>query len=73
MGASEITAVLKHVENAFAVLDHYPGKLTASEISMKSMLAVMRSQIRDQIVREEITASSDGGLLAQARPLAFEK
>lgn len=52
MSESELKTILIHIEQALAVYGTHPGKLTALEISLKSMLMVVRSQIADQLNRQ---------------------
>jgi hypothetical protein len=52
MTDSELRIILKHVEAALDVYRKHEGKLSALEISMKSMLTVIRSQAVDQLARE---------------------
>ncbi|HEX2852649.1 MAG TPA: hypothetical protein VHO24_05375 [Opitutaceae bacterium] len=52
MTESELRIILKHVEAALDVYRKHEGKLSALEISMKSMLTVIRTQAADQLVRE---------------------
>lgn len=52
MTESELRIILKHVESALEVYRKHEGKLSAIEISMKSMLTVIRAQAAEQLSRE---------------------
>lgn len=52
MTDSELRLILKHVDAALEVYRKHEGKLSAMEISMKSMLTVIRTQTTDQLSRE---------------------
>jgi hypothetical protein len=54
MTESELRVIAKHVDSALDVYRKHEGKLTALEISMKSMLMVVRNQIADQLTRENV-------------------
>lgn len=52
MNQAELKALLSCVEQALAVYTTHEGKLSALEISLKSMLTVVQSQVTDQLSRQ---------------------
>jgi hypothetical protein len=48
-----IKDIIVHLEESIAVFDKYKGRMTASEIQVKSMLAALRRQLLEQLVRME--------------------
>ena len=52
MTESELDRILKSIEAAIEVFRGHKGTLTASEISVKSMLLAMRLQVADQLHRD---------------------
>lgn len=52
MTDTQLRIILKHVDAALDVYRKHEGKLSALEISMKSMLTVIRSQAAEQLARE---------------------
>ena len=51
MNHAELKALLSRIDEALGVYAIHEGKLTALEISLKSMLSVVRAQVDDQLTR----------------------
>jgi hypothetical protein len=49
---TELRNILKAIDSALEVYQKYEGKLTAPEISVKSMLTAVRAQISAEWARE---------------------
>lgn len=47
-----ITEIIKHIDESIAVFDKYKGRMTGTEIKVKSMLLTLRSQLADQLGRQ---------------------
>ena len=52
MTEKELGRILASLDAALAVYHHHEGKLSAGEVSVKSMLIVVRAQVADQLKRE---------------------
>ena len=52
MTESELERILSSIDAALAVYQRHGGTLAAAELSVKSMLIVVRAQIADQLKRE---------------------
>ena len=46
---ADIRAILSHLEASTAVLDKHTGEMTAMELSLKSMLGVLRRELIAQL------------------------
>lgn len=44
-----IKDIIAHLEESIAVFDKYKGRMTASEIQVKSMLSALRRQLLEQL------------------------
>jgi hypothetical protein len=44
-----IRDIVVHLDESIAVFDKYKGRMTASEIQVKSMLAALRRQLLEQL------------------------
>jgi hypothetical protein len=44
-----IKDIIVHLEESIAVFDKYKGRMTASEIQVKSMLSALRRQLLEQL------------------------
>ena len=51
MSEDTITEILKAINAGLAVFESHQGRLTGSEISVKSMLFTLRFQLNDQLER----------------------
>ena len=47
-----IREIVTHIDESIAVFDKYKGRMTASELQVKSMLTALRSQLLDQLQRQ---------------------
>lgn len=52
MTDAELKKILECIDSALGVYRTNDGKLTALEVSVKSMLTVVRHQVSDQLARE---------------------
>lgn len=52
MTENELERILSSIDTALAVYQQHRGPLAAAELSVKSMLSVVRAQIADQLRRE---------------------
>lgn len=52
MTENELARILSSIDTALAVYQQHRGPLAAAELSVKSMLIVVRAQISDQLKRE---------------------
>jgi hypothetical protein len=52
MTETELRNILKAIDTALESYKKYEGKLTAPEISVKSMLMAVRMQVAAQLMRE---------------------
>jgi hypothetical protein len=59
MTGSELQGILASVDDALAVYQKHRGTLSAAELSVKSMLIVVRAQIADQLKREIAGTAED--------------
>ncbi|MEO7414511.1 MAG: hypothetical protein ABIZ81_14260 [Opitutaceae bacterium] len=59
MTTSELNSILACVDAAIEIFQRHEGKLSASEISVKSMLLVLRSQVAEQLTREKSISGHD--------------
>lgn len=50
-----IREIVAHIDESIAVFDKYKGRMTASELQVKSMLTALRSQLQDQLKRQRDT------------------
>lgn len=53
MSETELSSILSHIDGALEVYRKHEGQLTALEISFKSMLMAVRTQVVDQLSREK--------------------
>ena len=58
MAEAELGSILKSIDAAIEVYRRHTGRLTAPEISVKSMLTALRAQVAEQLNRER-TSSKD--------------
>ncbi|MEO6567137.1 MAG: hypothetical protein ABIO94_00115 [Opitutaceae bacterium] len=56
MTTLELNSVLACIDAAIEVFQRHEGKLSATEISVKSMLLVLRSQVTAQLNNEKISS-----------------
>ncbi len=47
-----IREIIAHIDESIAVFSKYTGRLTASEIQVKSMLTALRRQLLEQLDRQ---------------------
>lgn len=47
-----IKEIIVHIDESIAVFDKYKGRMTGTEIKVKSMLLTLRSQLLDQLSRQ---------------------
>lgn len=59
LSEADLEKILRCVEFALAIYASREGKLTAQEISLKSMLTVIRGQVVDQILSRSESVSSE--------------
>jgi hypothetical protein len=59
MSTTEQIKTLRHIEDALEVLLKHEGQLSASEISMKSMLLALRSQLRDLLISKKVADENE--------------
>lgn len=60
MTDSDLHLILRSVDEALAIYREKQGGLSAVDVSIKSMLTVVRGQVAEQLARESVTSSSDG-------------
>jgi hypothetical protein len=51
--ATALRDIVVHLEESISLMDKHKGRLTASEIQVKSMLAAMRRQLLEHIRTKE--------------------
>jgi hypothetical protein len=44
--------IIKHLDQSIAVFEKYKGRMTGTEVKVKSMLATLRAQLADQLKRQ---------------------
>ncbi len=49
LSPTAIKDIIVHLDESIAVFEKYKGRLTASEIQVKSMLAALRRQLLEQL------------------------
>lgn len=54
MTEAELKRILNAIDTAIEVYQENPGTLTVTEVSIKSMLMVLRSRVAEQLNRERI-------------------
>ena len=47
-----IKEIIVHLDESIAVFDKYKGRMTASELQVKSMLTALRRQLAEQLTRQ---------------------
>lgn len=52
MSENELQRILRSIDEALVVYQDHRGSLSAAEVSVKSMLTVVRAQIADQLRRD---------------------
>ncbi len=50
-----IKEILVHLDEGIAVFSKYKGRMTASELQVKSMLTALRGQLIEQLARQSET------------------
>jgi hypothetical protein len=59
MSEPELQSILNCIDAALEVYRKHEGKLSALEISLKSMLMVVRAQAAEQLSREKASSSRE--------------
>ena len=54
----EFERILKSIDAALEVFTNRSGSLTAPEISVKSMLAVLRGQVEEQLKQDRLSSKT---------------
>lgn len=47
-----IKEIIAHIDESIAVFDKYRGRMTGTEIKVKSMLLTLRAQLLEQLSRQ---------------------
>jgi hypothetical protein len=47
-----IVEIIAHIDESIAVFDKYKGRMTGTEVKVKSMLVTLRAQLTDQLMRQ---------------------
>ena len=58
MSESDLKKIVTCVDDALEVFRKNEGRLTALEVSVKSMLCVVRNQVADQLSRQSAAAGA---------------
>lgn len=53
LSPAAIKDIIAHLDESLAVFDKYKGRMTASEIQVKSMLAALRRQLLEQLAEKK--------------------
>ena len=58
MNDSELASILQSIDAALDVYRAHPGKLSTSEVSVKSLLSVLRKRVAEQLSQQRDFAES---------------
>lgn len=49
LGSGAIKEIIAHIDKSLSVFEKYQGRMSVSEVQVKSMLTALRAQLRDQL------------------------
>lgn len=52
LSASAIKEIVAHIDKSLQVFEKYQGRMSVSELQVKSMLTALRAQLHDQLERQ---------------------